>query len=256
MARRADDYPSNHRNPSNGRNLELDMNKTLPAAFALIALVAHAAGDTAEAAGAAALAPDVPAGTYTLDRSHASLIFRVDHLGFSNYTARFTNFDAELVFDPAEPAASRLTATIDGRSLETDFPFPEQVDFNAQLQGEDWLNTADHPQMTYRSTTVELTGVNSARIDGELTLRGVTRPMALEATFNGGYAGHPMDPNARIGFSARGSLLRSDYGMAFGIPAPGSKMGVSDEVEVIIEAEFSGPAWKAANAPEESPASD
>jgi polyisoprenoid-binding protein YceI len=216
------------------------MKKTLLAACALMASAPYAAGDTA----VAALAPDVPAGAYTLDRSHASLIFRVDHLGFSNYTARFTRFDAELVFDPTEPAASRLTATVDGRSLETDFPFPDQLDFNAQLQGEDWLSTADHPQMTYRSTNVVLTGNDSARIDGELTLRGVTRPMALEATFNGGYAGHPMDPNARIGFSARGSLLRSEYGMSFGVPEPGSKMGVSDEVEVIIEAEFSGPPWE------------
>lgn len=65
--------------------------------------------------------------------------------------------------------------------------------------------------------------------------------MALDVTFNGGYAGHPMDPQSRIGFSARGVLKRSEFGMAYGIPAEGTTMGVSDAVEVLIEAEFNGP---------------
>lgn len=217
------------------------MNRTLIAACVLMALVPFAAADTDKSAGVTALAPDVPAGRYALDPSHASLIFRVDHLGFSNYTARFTRFDAELDFDPADPAAARLTATVDARSIETDFPFTDQVDFNAQLRGEQWLDADAHPQMTFRSTDVVPTGASTARIEGELTLRGVTRPMTLDATFNGGYAGHPMDPNARIGFSAVGTLQRSDYGMAFGIPEPGSKLGVSDAVEIVIEVEFNGP---------------
>lgn len=198
----------------------------------------------ADAPSVAELAPDVPAGTYTVEPSHASLLFRVSHMGFSMYTARFTDFDAELEFDPERPADSTLTATVDATSLETDFPFPDQVDFDAQLQGEDWLHTAEHPEMTYRSTKVTMTGPNTARIDGELTLRGVTRPVTLNATFNGGYPGMAMDPNARIGFSAEGTLERSEFGMEYGIPAPGSNMGVGDEVQVIIEVEMSGPEWE------------
>jgi polyisoprenoid-binding protein YceI len=66
----------------------------------------------------------------------------------------------------------------------------------------------------------------------------------LEASFNGGYAGHPMDPHARIGFSAHGVFKRSDFGISAGIPALGTTMGVGDEVNVTIEAEFSGPAWR------------
>jgi polyisoprenoid-binding protein YceI len=184
---------------------------------------------------------DVPAGAYTIDKSHASLLFRVDHLGFSNYTARFRQFDANLNFDPANLAASSVTVTVDPRSLETDFPDPAKLDFNAQLQGEQWLNSAQFPQMTWQSKSVEVTGPRQMKILGDLTLRGVTKPVTLEATFNGGYAGHPMDPNARIGFSAHGTLNRSDFGISYGIPEAGSKMGVSDAVEVIIEAEFSGP---------------
>jgi polyisoprenoid-binding protein YceI len=184
---------------------------------------------------------NAPAGAYTLDRAHATLLFRVDHLGFSKYTARFRQFDARLQFDPGNLAASSVTVTIDPASIETDYPDPATVDFNAELRSQQWLDTAQFPQMTFASTRVQQTGPNSLRINGEITLRGVSRPMTLDATFNGGYAGHPMDPHARIGFSAHGWLKRSEFGMRAGIPEPGSKMGVSDEVEVIVEAEFSGP---------------
>ncbi len=189
----------------------------------------------------------VPAGAYTLDKAHASLIFKVNHLGFSNYTARFKRFDAKLQFDPANLPASKLTATVDVKSLETDYPDPVKLDFNAQLLGKDLFDAAQFPTMEYRSKRVEQTGPKSMRIYGDLTLHGVTKPVTLEATYNGGYAGHPMDPHARIGFSAHGTLKRSDFGMSYGIPAPGTTMGVGDEVTVIIETEFNGPPLAAAN---------
>lgn len=183
-------------------------------------------------------AAPVPAGAYTLDKAHASLIFRVDHLGFSNFTARFSRFDARLQFDPANPASSSVTVTIDPRSIESDNP---PAGFMDLLRGGQWLNTAKYPQMTFRSTRVERSGPNALRIQGDLSLHGVTRPVTLNATYNGGYAGHPMDPHARIGFSARGSLERSQFGIALGVPSPGSTMGVGDRVEIIVEAEFTGP---------------
>ncbi len=183
----------------------------------------------------------VPAGAYTLDQSHASLVFRVSHLGFSNYTARFKRFDANLQFDPRNLAASKVAATVDVDSLETDYPEPAKLDFNAVLKSTDWLDVATYPRMEFASRQIDVTGVNTVRIHGDLTLHGVTRPIVLAATFNGGYAGHPMDPNARIGFSAQGTLRRSEFGIAFGIPAPGTTMGVSDEVAIVIEAEFTGP---------------
>jgi polyisoprenoid-binding protein YceI len=188
-------------------------------------------------------ATKVPAGAYTLDKAHASLIFRVNHLGFSNFTARFARFDARLQFDPADLAASTVEATIDPGSIETDNPPSGFID---ALRGAHWLNAAQFPEMAFRSTKIEVTAPTAMRIHGDFTLHGVTRRVILDATFNGGYAGHPMDPHARIGFSARGSLKRSKFGIAFGVPAPGTSMGVSDDVDVIIEAEFSGPAWTAA----------
>jgi polyisoprenoid-binding protein YceI len=200
------------------------------------------AADTPPASTAA-----VPAGVYKIEKSHATLLFKVNHIGFSNYTARFKKFDAELQFDPNKLAASTLTATVDARSIETDYPFPEQIDFNKQLQNKDWLDTAQFPEMKYVSKKIDVIGDksgNKMRINGELTLRGVTKPVVLEATYNGGYAGHPMDPHARIGFSAQGVLKRSEFGITYGIPAPGTTMGVGDDVTVILELEFSGPPLK------------
>jgi len=180
----------------------------------------------------------LPAGTYRLDRYHASLSFSVSHLGFSNYTGGFDAFDATLEFDPANVAASSVTAAIDVGSLRIPDP-PEG--FRAELLGDQWLNAVEFPEMTFRSTSVTPTGPSTATVDGLLTLNGTSQPVTLAVTFNGGYTGHPMDPAARIGFSARGVLKRSAFGISFGIPAPGSTMGVGDDVSFEIEAEFNGP---------------
>jgi polyisoprenoid-binding protein YceI len=183
-------------------------------------------------------APAVPAGVYTTDAAHTTLVFRLNHLGFSHYTAQFTKIDATLNFDPNKPEASSIKATIDPRSLSLPTP---PAGFHDQLLGKDWLNADSFPQITFQSTKVERTGKNSARITGELSLHGVKAPIVLETTYNGGYAGHPMDPHARIGFSAHGVFKRSDFGMSYGIPAPGTTMGVSDAVDVSIETEMNGP---------------
>ena len=203
----------------------------------------------ANAAAASAVPPastlKIPAGDYTLDKSHASLIFKVNHLGFSSFTARFTRFDATLRFDPARPASARVEATIDPRSISAD---NAPAGFLESLQGADWLDAAKFGQMTFRSTSVTAAGARRLRVTGDFTLHGVTRPLTLAVAFNGGYAGHPMDPNARIGFSGHGKFKRSDFGISFGIPAPGSQMGVGDEVEIVLQAEFTGPPLPAAPA--------
>jgi polyisoprenoid-binding protein YceI len=188
----------------------------------------------------AALAPDVPAGDYKMDPAHSSLIFRVDHMGFSKYTLRFRRFDAQLRLDPRNLAATQLTATVDPRSIETDFPDPK-YNFNAELAGPQWLDAAQFPEIAFRTTRVEDLGNQAMRVHADLTMRGVTRPIVLDATYNGGYVGHPMDPHARVGFSAHGVLRRSEFGIAGGIPQAGANMGVGDRVAVTIESEFNGP---------------
>jgi polyisoprenoid-binding protein YceI len=181
------------------------------------------------------VATEAPSGDYTLDKSHASVIFRVNHIGFSNYTAQFTGLDARLKLDVKDPTLSSLTATVDTKSLLLNAP---PAGFLDKLLSEKWLGAAP---MTFRSTKIEMTGANTARVTGDLTLRGVTHPVVLETTFNGGYAGHPYDPQARIGFSARGSLKRTLFGVSEGVPPPGSTMGVGDDVSIEIETEFNGP---------------
>lgn len=191
--------------------------------------------------GAAQAQTEAPAGEYALDPTHASLVFRVDHLGFSKYTARFTKFDAALRFDPEDPTAARVEATVDVASLETDYP-GQELDFDATLTGGEWLDAAQFPQMRFVSTVIEPTDENSAQVTGEFTMMGVTRPVTLDVTFNGGYAGvRPYDPQARVGYSARGVLKRSEFGLDYGLPPPGTSFGVGDEVEIQIEAEFLGP---------------
>lgn len=216
---------------------------TLLVLFALAAAALPGPAPAADAAAAVSSAP-VPSGTYTVDKTHTSLIFRVSHLGFSTYTGRFTRLDAKLQFDPANLAASRVDVTIDPRSIEAD---NAPSGFLQTLAGKDWLDADRFPAMNFRTRSVEVTGSNTFRVNGELTLRGITRPVVLEARYNGGYASHPYEPNARVGFSAQGSFKRSDFGISYGVPAPGTTFGVGDEVAVILESEFSGPPPRVAN---------
>jgi polyisoprenoid-binding protein YceI len=187
-----------------------------------------------------------PAGEYKLDKSHASLILRASHMGFSTYTTRFSRFDAELTFDPKNLSASKVVTTIDASSFEMDAAPQMCLDI---MKGPQMLDTARFPQIVFKSEKVTGTGPKSMDIAGTLTLHGVTRPIVLKGNYNGGYAGMAdMDPRARIGFSAHGSFKRSDFGISFGVPAPGTTVGVGDLVEFAIEAEFSGPPLKAATA--------
>lgn len=207
-----------------------------------------AAEPAAPTAAAPAVQNTAPPGEYKLDNTHASVTFRVNHLGLSRYTARFTDIAGKLNFDPANPAAMSVEATVDPNSLETDFPLDEP-DFDAELTGPQWLDAGRFPTITFKSTKVEPTGANTAKVTGDFTLHGVTRPLTLDVTFNGGYAAGGMDPSgARIGFSAKGEIKRSEFGIAYGVPAAGTNFGVSDAVEIIIEAEFTqpGPAKPAA----------
>jgi polyisoprenoid-binding protein YceI len=181
-----------------------------------------------------------PAGVYQIDPAHARLLFRVNHLGFSNYTALILGFDAELVFDPDAPETMSVTATVDTGSVETHYP-DDSFDFNALIEGPEFLDAARFPEATFRSTAVKLTGERTAEVTGDLTLHGVTQPVVFDVTFNGGYGGHPLDVGARIGFSARATISRSAFGIGFGLPPEGTTMGVFDPVELILEAEFVKP---------------
>jgi polyisoprenoid-binding protein YceI len=204
-------------------------------------VLANGLAVAAEASGSPPTPPPArpPAGAYQLDKAHASLVLRANHLGFSTYTTRFSRLDAQLTFDPNNIAASTVVTTIEAASFEMDAAPQMCLDI---MKGPQMLDTVKFPQLVFRSQKVRLTGAKAMEITGTLTLHGVTRPMVLEATYNGGYAGVPnMDPHARVGFSAHGAFRRSDFGISFGVPAPGTTMGVGDAIDFSIEAEFTGP---------------
>jgi polyisoprenoid-binding protein YceI len=174
----------------------------------------------------------IPSGDYTLDPTHASLTWKVNHLGLSNYTARFTKFDAKIHFDGTDPTKSTLTATVDPASIKTDYPTPEKEDFDAKLRGAEWLNTTTFPTISYVSTRIEKISDTTGKIHGNLTFLGVTKPITLDAVFVGGMTSHPFTKAPAMGFSASTTLKRSDFGFSTYVPM------IGDEVKIQIEAEF------------------
>lgn len=156
-----------------------------------------------------------PAGDYVLDASHSTLDFRLNHLGLSMYSASFARFDARLRFDPARPSTISVTANIDPRSLTLPTPPAGFVD---TLLGAQWLDAGRFPTIGFRSTRVEPTGANTARITGDLTLHGQTRPVTLNATFNGSFPANEQMGPARLGFSAQGTIRRSEFGIPMASP--------------------------------------
>jgi polyisoprenoid-binding protein YceI len=168
-------------------------------------------------------------GEYELEPAHASLTWRVRHQGLSNYTARFTRFDARLDFDPDQPAASSVRAVIDPTSVRTDHP--TDADWDRRL-AEDWFRSERFPQILFQSTAVEVTGPATGKVTGDLSFLGVTRPVVLDVTFNGTANSPFFGLRDLIGFSARGTLKRSEFGLTRFASI------VGDEVEIIIEAEF------------------
>ncbi len=185
------------------------------------------------AAPAHAAAPEVVSGSYKIDPTHASLHWKVDHLGLSFYTARFTKIEAALTLDAADMSKSKLTVSVDPRSLETDYPLVETKDFDKKLiEDPKYFNAGEHPAITFASSKIEMTGDTNAKVTGDLTLLGVTKPVSLDVTMNGAMSSHPFFKKPATGFSATGTIKRSDFGMTEGIPF------VGDEVKLIIEAEF------------------
>lgn len=198
-------------------------------AAVLLALTSIAPSASAQTASPGTL----PAGIYLGDDSHTSVTFKINHMGMSNYTARFAKVETELNFDPADPTKSSVKATIDPLSIRTDYPRPQEKDFDKELaSGETWLNAGAFPTITFTSTRVEKTGETTGKMYGDLTLLGVTKPVTLEVTFNGAYAEHPMAKIPAMGFSASGTIKRSDFGFDTYLPM------IGDDVMVLIEVEF------------------
>lgn len=198
-------------------------------AAAGVAALALLAGGAVVAQSALTKVPsEVRAGAYALDAAHGKITWSVDHLGFSTYYGQFVNVQAQLTLDPTNPVNSSLTATI---------PLTE-VDSNSDgldrhLQTADFFDTANHPTATFvsRSITLDADDANEATVVGDLTLRGVTRPVTMEVEFN--QAGPSMGNTYKAGFDGEATIKRSEFGITYGIP-----MGLGDDVKLHIEGEF------------------
>ena len=201
----------------------------------LVSRTVIAAGQKAERGGGAVVAQaaltqapaEVQAGTYKLDPDHGKVTWSVDHLGFSTYVGQFVNAQADLVLDPANPSASRLTATIPLTEVDTN-----SDGLDAHLQTADFFDTANHPVATFvsRTVTVDAGDPSEATVVGDLTLRGVTRPVTMAVEFN--QAGPSMGGAYRAGFDGQATIKRSDFGVDYALPVLG------DEVTLHIEGEF------------------
>jgi polyisoprenoid-binding protein YceI len=175
--------------------------------------------------------PGYIAGTWDLDPVHSTIGFVARHLMVSKVRGRFTTFEAQVVTAP-NPLDSWAAATIDLPSVDTGNETRDN-----DLRSENFFDAATHPAMTYRSTGIRPTGgQDSFLVDGELTIRGVTRPVTLTVEVNG-FGPDPYG-GTRAGFSAQGEIDRTEFGITFNAPVPGSGgVMVSERIQIEIEAE-------------------
>jgi polyisoprenoid-binding protein YceI len=174
--------------------------------------------------------PGYIAGTWEIDPVHSHVGFVARHLMVSKVRGNFTKVEGQII-TAANPLESSATATIDLDSLSTG---SEQRD--ADVKGENFLDTANHPTMTYRSTAIRRDG-GKILADGELTIRGITHPVTLTAEVNG-FGPDPYG-GTRAGFSATGEINRTDYGITANMVLPTGGVMVSEKIQLVLEVEAS-----------------
>lgn len=174
----------------------------------------------------------IPSGDYSLDLTHASVVWKVSHLGFSTYVGRFNDFDATIKLDSKEFAKSSVGVEIKVDSLDTDYPNPEKEDFNKVL-AEDWFKSAEHPTISFTSTSVSALNGSQFTIDGDLSLMGQTHPVSLTAKLNGATPSHPFIKKPLVGFSATTTIDRTLWGLSKYAPKIGAQVAIEIEGEFV-----------------------
>lgn len=168
----------------------------------------------------------VPVGTYALDADHWSITFDVEHLKYSRFAMRFDRAHGTLDWKTGGLGASTVDITIDAGSVDTKVPLLDKM-----VKGPDMFDVATYPTIHFVGKHFVRTGPGQGKLEGELTIRTVTRPVTLDITFNG-YGRNPLTKADTLGFSAHGAFSRAQFGLATWYPA------VGDEVQLRIEAEF------------------
>jgi len=168
----------------------------------------------------------VPSGSYEVEPTHAYINFQYNHLGLSNPTLSFDDFKVDLNLDTNDPTKSMVMVTIDPSSIIAGSDI-----WKEHLTGTDFFDTSNHPDITFMSTSIEAAGDGAYKMMGDLTIKGMTKPVALSVTMNAAM-NHPMTGKPVIGLDASGQILRSDWGLGKFAP------NVSDEVQLNISTEL------------------
>ncbi|MDZ3979034.1 YceI family protein [Acinetobacter baumannii] len=162
---------------------------------------------------------------YKIDPTHTATVFSWNHFGFSTPSANFSDIQGVIKVDNAKPANSSVNVTIPLSSVNTNVPALDK-----EFQEEAWFNAAKYPNITFKSTKVETKDKKHFKITGDLTVKGITKPVVLDAVLNK-QGEHPMAKVPAIGFNATTSFNRSDFGLGNYVP------NVSDKITVNITTE-------------------
>ena len=191
-------------------------------------LLVASLGSTAFAADISKDPVQAPSGTYKLETQHSLVLFSVLHTGLTDYYGRFDRLQGSLRFDGNSPEKSGTIITIDTTSVDT-----PSTRLNDTLKDASVFSSTQFPTAVFKSTAITRTGPDTGRIEGMLTMKGMTKPVVLDAVFRGG-ALNPLTGKYALGFHATGVVKRSDFGMTSAIWSP----FVSDDVTLTIEAMF------------------
>lgn len=203
---------------------------------AAVALTSVSAAAIAQADGFIRNPAQVQSGTYVLDPAHGKITWSMDHMGFSTYVGQFTDVSATLKLDARNPSASKLQAEV-----KTDSVGSLNGALDNHLKTADFLDTAKHPTAGFQATSIRLVDADSAEISGNLTLRGVTKPIVILADFN--QAGiNPIDKKYSVGFDGHARIKRSDFGINYGVPVLGDDVTLHFEAEFKLQPEAARPA--------------
>ncbi|MFJ8644915.1 YceI family protein [Streptomyces sp. NPDC093546] len=185
---------------------------------------------TAATATPAAVDPALAAltGEYAIDPAHSSIGFTARHAMVTNVRGAFADYSGTLTLDGANPAASSASIDVKIDSIDTG-----SADRDAHLRGADFFDAGQFPLMTFRSTSAETLGGSDYRITGDLTIKGVTRPISIDLEFNGSAT----DPfgNERVGFEGKAELLRSEWGLTWNAALETGGVLVSDKIKLTFE---------------------
>lgn len=164
---------------------------------------------------------------FVLDASHSQVIFNYDHLGFSTTYGMFSGFEGEIMFDEADPAGSSVSVSMPVMSMFTGW---EQR--TGHFMSGDFFGAAEGDMITFTSTAIEVTGDDTAKITGDLSMNDVTKAVVLDATLNK-VGDHPMAGKPWMGFDATTKVMRSDFNLGAFAPAIGDEVAITISVEAM-----------------------